>query len=132
MPKPAGQPATIDLAGLLPSWELALRAERKSAETVKLYIGGIRHFLAWCAHQDQPAVLDRATVAAFVAELLAAGKEAATARAYQLSCRRFAAWLVEEGELDADPLAGIKPPKLDTKVVPVLSDGQLRSLIKAC
>jgi integrase/recombinase XerD len=132
MPKRAGQPATIDLAALLPSWELALRAERKSAETVKLYVGGVRHFLAWCATKGHPAALDRATVAAFTADLLEAGKEAATARAYQLSCRRFAAWLVDEGELDADPLAGIKPPKLDTKVVPVLSGDQLRALIKAC
>jgi hypothetical protein len=82
--------------------------------------------------QARPATLDRATVAAFVAELLNDGKEAATARARQLALRRFAAWLTEEGELDADPLAGLKPPKLDSKVVPVLSAQQLRALLAAC
>jgi integrase/recombinase XerD len=64
--------------------------------------------------------------------LLNDGREAATARARQLALRRFAAWLAEEGELDADPLAGLKPPKLDSKVVPVLSDQQLRAVLAAC
>jgi integrase/recombinase XerD len=126
------RPAHPDLATLLPSWELHLRAERKSVETVKLYVGGVRYFLAWCQQEATAATLDRATVGGFVADLLDQGREATTARAYQLSCRRFAAWLVEEGELADDPLAGMKPVKLDTKVVPVLTDAQLRSLIAAC
>ena len=37
-----------------------------------------------------------------------------------------------EGELSANPLAGLKPPKADTKVVNALTDEQLRRLIKAC
>jgi integrase/recombinase XerD len=121
-----------DLAALLPSWELHLRAERKSPETVKLYVGGVRHFLTWCTSTGQSKSLDRATVTAFVAGLLDSGKEATTARAYQLSLRRFAAWLVEEGELPADPLAGLRPPKLDEKVTPVLSGDQLKALLRAC
>jgi hypothetical protein len=36
---------------LLPSWELALRAERKSAETVKPYGDGVRRYPSWCARQ---------------------------------------------------------------------------------
>ena len=45
---------------------------------------------------------------------------------------RFSAWLEEEGEIDTDPLLGLKAPKLDAKVVASLSDAQLRSLVKAC
>ena len=37
----------VDLAALLPSRELHLRAERKSPETVKSYGDGVRRFLAW-------------------------------------------------------------------------------------
>src|SRR4051794_4832705 len=105
----------LDLAELLPSWELSLRAERKSGATIKVYGDGVRKFLGWCEETGQPAVLDRRTVTRFVAELLDAGAEAATARPRHLSLRRFSAWLVEEGELRADPLLGSKPPKLDTK-----------------
>jgi site-specific recombinase XerD len=122
----------LDLRALLESWTIHLRAERKAEGTVRLYATGVRAFLAWCDRQGRPAVLDRPTVAAFVAELLNDGREAATARARQLALRRFAVWLAEEGELDADPLAGLKPPKLDSKVVPVMSDQQLRALLAAC
>lgn len=123
---------TPDLAALLPSWELYLRAERKSPATVKQYGDGVRRFLAWCAETGTPAVLDRATVAAFVAGLLEAGAEAATARSRQLAVRRFSAWLAEEGELERDALAGMKPPKLDAKVVQPLSEDDLRLLLRAC
>lgn len=121
-----------DLAALLPSWELALRAERKSPATLKAYGDGVRRFLGWCAETGTPPVLDRPTVAAFVAALLEAGAEAATARSRQLAVRRFSCWLAEEGETERDDLAGMKPPKLDAKVVQPLTDDDLRLLLKAC
>jgi integrase/recombinase XerD len=126
------RPATLDLPELMKSWLRHLAAEHKSPATVELYDRGVRAYLAWCDSTGRAAVLDRATVVGFVGDLLAAGKEPATARAYQLAVRLFASWLVDEGELDADPLAGLKPPKLDAKVVPVLSDDQLRALLAAC
>jgi site-specific recombinase XerD len=122
----------LDLADLLESWQTHLQAERKSHNTIRLYVAGVRGFLAWCEQNRRPEVLDRATVNAYIAGLLKAGAEPATARARQLAVRLFAAWLVEEGELDADPLVGMRPPQLDVKIVPVLDDSQLRSLIRAC
>jgi integrase/recombinase XerD len=121
-----------DLAQLLSSWELSLRAERKSPETIKSYGDGVRRFLNWCADRDLKPVLDRKTVAAFVADLLDRGAEPATARARHLAVRRFSGWLVEEGEVDADHLLGSKPPKLDQKVVEPLTEVQLKSLLNAC
>ena len=56
-------------------------------------------------------------------------REATTARTRHMALRRFAAWLVDEGELDTNPL-DLKPPKLDTKVTPALSDDQLKRFIK--
>lgn len=121
-----------ELARLLTSWELALRAERKSPQTVKAYGDGVRRFLAWCAEQDRSPTLDRATLAAFTAGLLDAGAEPATARSRQLAVRRLSAWLVEEGETDRDNLIGVKAPKLDQKVVDPLSDQQIKAMIVAC
>jgi site-specific recombinase XerD len=71
-------------------------------------------------------------VKGYVADLLDNGAEASTARARQLGVRRFSAWLEEEGEVDADPLLGLKAPKLDTKVTESLTETELRGLIKAC
>jgi site-specific recombinase XerD len=122
----------VDLAELLGSWELALRAERKSPQTVKSYGDGVRRFLAWCHERSREPALDRATVAAFIADLLDQGAEATTARSRQLALRRFSAWLAEEGEIPRDELVGAKPPKIDAKIVEPLSDDQLRALLKAC
>ena len=46
--------------------------------------------------------------------------------------RRFSAWLTEEGEQAADPLLGLKSPKLDQPVTEPLSDDQLRAMLQAC
>lgn len=129
MPK---RPPALDLAALLPSWELALRAERKSPATVKSYTQGVRAFLTYCEDEGCPAVLDKATVNGFTAALLDSGREPATVRSRQLGLRRFAAWLVDEREMDVDPLLGLKAPKLDSKVIEPLTDDQIRALLKAC
>lgn len=125
-------PPPLDVSVLLDSWLLHLRAERKSPATLKVYGDGVRRFLSWADQAGVPATLDRPTVNAFTSALLDAGAEPATARARQLSLRRFSAWLAEEGEQDADALLTLKPPKLDTKVTPSLTADELRSLVKAC
>lgn len=48
-------PATPDLAALLESGTVHLRAERKSAQTVKSYTARVRLFLDWCAVEGIPA-----------------------------------------------------------------------------
>jgi integrase/recombinase XerD len=124
-------PSGPDLGGLLPSWELHLRAERKSPATVKSYGDGVRRYLAFCADKHAEPLL-RATLNAFVVDLLDAGAEPATARSRQLAVRRYTAWLLDEGEIDTDPFLGVKAPKLDVRIVTPLTDDQLRDLIKAC
>jgi site-specific recombinase XerD len=121
-----------DLAVLLPSWELALNAERKSPATVEAYTIGVRMFLRWCADTGTTPELTKATVQGYTTALLKSGAEAATARARHMTLRRFAAWLVDEGELDTNPLLNLTPPQLDKKVTEALTDDQLKRLIKAC
>jgi len=124
--------ATLDLPGLLGSWELHLRAERKSPQSVKSYTDGVRAFLRWCDAAGVDPVIGKPAVEKFTAGLLADGAAPATARSRQLGVRRFAAWLAEEDIISRDPLLGMRPPKLDTPVVPSLSDDQLAALLKAC
>lgn len=128
----AKAPATPDLALLLPSFELTLRAERKSPGTIATYGNGIRAFLTWCEASEVPPVLTKSAVNAYVAHVLDAGLSPATAKARQLAVRRFAAWLTDEGEIDADPLLGIRPPKVDTPVIEPLTEDELRALLTSC
>jgi integrase/recombinase XerD len=121
-----------ELAHLLESWELSLRAERKSPQTIKSYGDGVRRYLAWCQRKGRSPALDRSTLAGFVAGLLDDGNEPSTARARQLAVRRFSAWLADEGEIERDQLIGVKAPALDQKVIEPLTDPQIKALIAAC
>ena len=46
--------------------------------------------------------------------------------------RVFFNWAEAENELDANPMAGMTPPKLDEPEVPVFTDDELRALLAAC
>jgi integrase/recombinase XerD len=84
------------------------------------------------ADEQIEPVLNRPTVNAFITSLLDSGAEPATARSRHLAVRRFSAWLADEGETAGDELLASKPPKLDVKVVPVLSEAEITRLLKAC
>ena len=120
------------MSELVDSWELALRAERKSAETLRSYLAGVRLYFEWCAREGLPDEIAKRAVQAWIAEMLDQGAEAATGQARLLAVRRFAAWLAEEDEIPADPLLGIKGPKIDTKVTQPLSDDDIRAMLAAC
>ena len=69
-------PETLpDLVALLPSWQLALKAERKSAGTIRTYTDGVTKFLRWCDNTGTKPELTRAVVQAFLADLLEAISE---------------------------------------------------------
>ena len=44
----------------------------------------------------------------------------------------FFTWVVAEGELDASPMAGMNPPHVPDEPPPVLTDDELRRLLKSC
>jgi site-specific recombinase XerD len=120
------------LQDLLPSWRVALRSEHKSPRTITSYDAGVRAYLRWCETTGTAPELTKASVQAFTASLLDDGAEPATARNRHMAIRRYAAWLAAEGEIDCDPLLGLKPPRLDKKVTDALTDDELKSLIAAC
>jgi integrase/recombinase XerD len=124
--------APADLLALLDSWTLHLRAERKSPVTITAYGSGVRAFLTWCTVQGVSPELDRRTVSAWIADLLDGGAEPTTARSRQHAVRSFSRWLAEEGEIDRDELLGLRPPKLDQKITPRLTDEECAALVKAC
>jgi hypothetical protein len=48
------------------------------------------------------------------------------------SLQQLTKWLVAEGELTADPMAGMHVPHVPEQPVPVLTDDDLRALLAAC
>jgi site-specific recombinase XerC len=46
--------------------------------------------------------------------------------------QQFFRWLEEEGEIEASPLLGMRPPKVPDKPVPVLGRDDLAALLHVC
>jgi integrase/recombinase XerD len=122
----------MDLTELLQSWQLHLRAERKTPHTVKTYTAGVLTYLDWCDRTGSERVIDRRQVSQFIVDMLDAGAEPSSARSRLTGIRRFSAWLADQEEIPADPLIGIKPPKLDVKVTEPLTEDELKRMLKAC
>ncbi|MBS1693185.1 MAG: tyrosine-type recombinase/integrase [Actinobacteria bacterium] len=122
--------ASLDLAELLPSWLTALRGQRKSPSTLKVYRSGVVSFLEFCAAQGISPELTKANVVAWMADL--ADAEPATARLRLTAVKLFARWLADEENFDADPILTVRSPKLDQRVVPHLSDQAVQAMIRVC
>lgn len=122
----------LDISALIGSFEIHLKSLHRSASTQKIYLFGISRYLSWCADNDYPPGLDRGQVQAWMAQLLDGGTQPTTVAAYLAGVRQFSKWLAAEGEIDSDPLLRLNAPKADMPITPVLTDDQLRALIKAC
>lgn len=122
-----------DYGELAQFWEISLRNQNMSGETIRSYIRGVRAYGSWCtAAGDEPSLSMR-SVEAFTASLLEKWSPS-TATARQLAVRQFSAWLARQDppEIERDFLLGIKAPRLDNRVVEHLTDPQLDALTRAC
>jgi site-specific recombinase XerD len=123
-----------ELTDYLRSFAVSLRAANKAPATVATYAKAVEGFAAFLAEHDMPTRLEdieRRHVAEHLA-WLADNRAAATAAQRFASLKAFFRWAVEEGELAAHPMDGLRKPKVPDQPVPVLSDEQLRALLAVC
>lgn len=122
------------IAVLADSFMRHLRAAGRSPKTRKTYAEAIRQFDTFLADQGmplQPTSIRREHVEAFVVSLMETRSPATAANRYR-SLQSFFKWLEEEGEVKPSPMAKMKPPKIPELMPPVVSDVDLRALLKTC
>ena len=131
-------PAKLDMVvfgqieDLIPSWTRSLRARNKSPKTIRGYRETAEIFRAFLVNKGMPTALDRIGrehVEAFVEDQLARWKPTTALTRYQ-ALRQFFLFAVEEGELRDSPMARMKPPTIGEVPVPVVSDDDLRRLLR--
>jgi site-specific recombinase XerC len=88
-------------------------------------------FLAGCGHSLTVEAITEDDVRAFIADQLERWKPLTALNRYR-GLQAFFKWAVAEGELDASPMAGMNPPQIPDEPPPVLTDDELRRLLKAC
>lgn len=122
------------LTATVASYLRHLRAANLAPATIKTYGEAVRTFDAYlvaCGLPTDVRAVEREHVEAFVTEQLSRWRPATAANRFR-GLQRFFAWLVEEGEIDADPTARLRPPRVPEQPPPVLSDDELRRLLSTC
>jgi integrase/recombinase XerD len=122
----------LDLEALIPSWHLYMRSARLSPRTIATYTAGVRSFLDFCERTDTPPQLTKVVAQGWVVDLLDSGAQPATATTWLGALKRYATWLEEEGEIPANPLIGMRTPRVDRKVTNALTDDQIKALLHTC
>ena len=133
-PLAGSAPLRDEYEELAKSFDRHLAAENKSAKTRRIYLYAVKSFGAYLARQGMPrtvAHIKREHVEAALVDTLATNS-ASTGMALYKGLRQFFAWLVEEGEVKTSPLANIKPPHIPENPPAVLTEDQLRRLLKSC
>jgi integrase/recombinase XerD len=119
------QPKQLD-AGMfqaeINSFALRLAAEGKAAKTIRTYTEAVRWFAA-TRLSGRPSLGSWAQVTGRYSAAYASNQY----RALQ----QFFKWLAAEDELP-DPMAGLAPPRVVAKLVPVFAPGELARLERAC
>lgn len=122
------------IADLLESWERSLRAANKREKTIETYTLSVRRYLAWREDRRLRAGIGDVTredVEMFISELLTALKPASVDTYYQ-GLKRFMKWCTDEGEIEQDPTARVKGPKVIEQPPIILADVDLDKLLAAC
>jgi site-specific recombinase XerD len=122
------------LETLIPSWERSLRAGNKSPKTIRAYGDSARLFEVFAREKLGVRAVNkmtRETVETFIADQLARWKPTTASVRYRCLQQLFK-WLLEEGEITADPMTHMKPPIVPEVPVPVVSDDDLKKLLRTC
>jgi site-specific recombinase XerD len=123
------------VAELAIDFELTLRAQGKSAATIRTYTSAVGQLAGFLAERGMPAsvaAIARDHVEAYLADLFERGRSPATARTRFTGLARFFGWLVEEGEVARSPMERMKMPAVPEQPVAVLDDDQIRALLAEC
>jgi len=104
-----------------------------SANSVNAYLRDVRKLLEYLAENNHAKIplnaLTRENIQAFLYEISRWLTPRSQAR-WVSSLRNFFAFLLMEGILDADPMAGIETPKISRKIPEVLSTEEIDKIIE--
>lgn len=119
---------------LLPSWRISLMARNLSPNTLATYLSAVEMLELHLTERGMPtlvASIRREHVESFLATMTETYKPASVRNRYT-GVRQFFGWLLEEGEITETPVKNIPPPMIPENPPPILSDAQIRALLKVC
>jgi len=122
----------LPLAELVEDFRRSLTARKMSPKTIAGYTDTAHRFATFLEDQGMPTTVDaveRRHIEAFVIDQIERHAPATAAGRYRY-LQQFWRWVVSEGERETSPMAGMSPPKLPERPVPVFEPSDLRALLK--
>lgn len=118
---------------LIASWSRSKRAEGRSEATIEAYENDTRKLAEHLLSRGLSlTTARRGDLEACLADGRAAGLAAATLARRFRSWQQFYRWAEDEEEIDANPMAKMKPPKVVAPPVPVIGVDVLAKLLSEC
>ena len=124
----------VDIPALLPSWQRSLRAARRSPRTVQSYTEAAEQLADFLVRRGMPTAVEsirREHVESFIEDLDTRFKPTTVGVRFR-SVQQLFKWLLEEGEITSNPMERMRSPTVPEDPPAVLSDVELRALLKAC
>ena len=122
-----------DLSVLAASFARYLRAANRSPKTIKTYaeaVDGLARFLTTAGMPTRVSAIRREHIESYLEDILHRWTASTALNRYQ-GLRQFFRFLTEDGEITESPMARMTPPKVPEVPPPVLTDDELRALLKA-
>lgn len=122
-----------DLPLLLKLFTKRLRRDNKAPRTISTYLEDatelVRH-LAAAGRTTTAEELVRADIDSYLDALWERGLAPASVAKRFRSIQQFCKWLEQEGETAVSPMAGMRPPAVPAKPVPVVPDSAFETMLK--
>jgi site-specific recombinase XerD len=123
----------VDIPALLASWQRSLRAARRSPRTIQSYTEAAEQlgdFVVRLGMPTEVAHIRREHIETFIEDLDRRFKPATVGVRFR-SLQQLFRWMLEEGEITANPMERMRSPSIPEAPPAVLSDAELRALLKA-
>ena len=119
--------------GWIRDWQMSLRADGKTADTLRTYDRGARLFVRWLDNKA-PDDVSRRDVEKWLVSLMEAGQSESTRRLRLMTLRSLFGFIVDEPNppLTVNPAIGIKAPVAELPLVDIVPDEDLAALLKTC
>jgi site-specific recombinase XerD len=125
----------LTVVGAQGSFRRHLRATNKAPRTVQTYLDALDHLDRFLADRGMPrdvGLIRREHLEAFLVFLQDKGRAAASVANRFRSLQQFFRWLTDEDEIRNNPMARMRPPAVPLQPPPVLTDDEIRALLRAC
>lgn len=134
-PAPARGDDPDALRSLLADWQIHLRAAGRARATINSYLKVATSFVEYLEANGMPqraSTVTRDHIELWLADMTERGLAPATVAKHYRSLQQLFRWLVDDGEIQRNPMERMRAPHVPEQPVDVLTPDELGKLLATC